>query len=260
MRRHLIAALAAESVDELWQMHCGRMAEFGFDRLVYGFTQLHAPGSLGSPRDLVVLSNHPAAYVKRFIHEGLFREAPLMDWALNNEGARSWAVTHALAEAGKLSPAQRRVYEFNRDSGVTAGYTISFRPISTRAKGAIALTARAGLSQDDVEAIWAEHGEDIVLMNNVAHLKIMVLPHPVQRQLKRRQREALEWVGAGKTTADIATIMGLKVATVEKHLRNARDALEAETTAQAVARAAFHNQMFVLEANALRRGAGVRNP
>jgi LuxR family transcriptional regulator len=58
----------------------------------------------------------------------------------------------------------------------------------------------------------------------------------------------LEWVGDGKTTQDIAVLMGLTSATVEKHLRLARESLAVETTAQAVLKASFQNQMFVLEA------------
>ena len=57
----------------------------------------------------------------------------------------------------------------------------------------------------------------------------------------------LEWVGDGKTVQDTAVIMGLTPPTVEKHLRLARQALNVETTAQAVLKAAFQNQIFVLE-------------
>jgi LuxR family transcriptional regulator len=132
---------------------------------------------------------------------------------------------------------------------VHAGYTISFKSVSSRAKGAISLCGRADLSQDALDQIWAEQGDDIVLMNNLVHLKILTLPIPLQNQnLTPRQREALEWVGDGKTMQDIAQIMGLTQATIEKHLRLARETLNVETTAQAVAKAAFHNQMFVLEA------------
>ncbi len=93
--------------------------------------------------------------------------------------------------------------------GVTAGYTISFREVSVRAKGAIALTAKPGMSQADADAIWAEHGRLIVQMNNVAHLKITNLPFSTARKrLTKRQREALEWVGDGKTTQDIAVDHG----------------------------------------------------
>jgi LuxR family transcriptional regulator len=120
--------------------------------------------------------------------------------------------------------------------------------VSARSKGAIALTGRRGLSQDDVDAIWEAHGRDIILANNVAHLKITSLPYaPPTRGLTKRQREALQWVGDGKTTQDIAVLMGLTPATVEKHLRLARESLNVETTAQAVLKAAFQNQMFIVE-------------
>jgi len=39
----------------------------------------------------------------------------------------------------------------------------------------------------------------------------------------------------------------LTPATIEKHLRLARETLDVETTAQAVLKAAFYNQMFVLD-------------
>jgi LuxR family transcriptional regulator len=139
--------------------------------------------------------------------------------------------------------------EVNKKMGVTVGYTLSVKSVSARSTGAIALTARKGLTQDEIDAVWAEHGRDIHLMNNVAHLKILTLPYAgPNRGLTKRQREALEWVGDGKTMQDIAVLMGLTSATVEKHLRLAREALAVETTAQAVLKAAFANQMFILEA------------
>ena len=105
------------------------------------------------------------------------------------------------------------------------------------------------VTQDDIDAVWDEHGDDILLINNILHLKIMTLPQSSSsaRSLTKRQREALEWVGDGKTMQDTAVLMGLTAATVEKHLRLAREALAVETTAQAVMKLAFSNQMFVLE-------------
>jgi LuxR family transcriptional regulator len=77
------------------------------------------------------------------------------------------------------------------------------------------------------------------------HLRVTTLPYtPAKRALTDRQREVLEWVSQGKTTQDIATILALTPATVEKHLRLARAALGAETTAQAVLKASFFNQIF----------------
>ena len=91
------------------------------------------------------------------------------------------------------------------------------------------------------------HGEEIIVANNVMHLKLLTLPYSGQRHLTKRQREVLQWVGDGKTTQDIALLLELTPATIEKHLRLAREALEVETTAQAVLKAAFYNQMFVLD-------------
>jgi LuxR family transcriptional regulator len=73
------------------------------------------------------------------------------------------------------------------------------------------------------------------------------LPYSGARRLTKRQREVLQWVGDGKTTQDIEIILDLTAAPVEKHLRLAREALDVETTAQAVLKAAFYNQMFVVE-------------
>ncbi|SDN29587.1 LuxR family transcriptional regulator [Lutimaribacter pacificus] len=246
--RYLDALTTAASIEELWDMHTQRMAGYGFDRLLYGFTRYRSGSSLGDPDDFVILTNHPDSYTDGFIGRGLYKHAPMTRWALDHEGSCSWRIMAEKIASNTLSEEEKQVVIFNLSHKVHAGYSISFRSLSPRSKGAIALTARADMVQDDVDAIWAEHGTDITVMNNIVHLKIMTLPyHGASRGLTRRQREVLEWVGDGKTTQDIAMLLGLTPATIEKHLRLAREALSVETTAQAVLKAAFQNQMFVLE-------------
>lgn len=239
----------AKTLEELWDAHCRQMALFGFDRLIYGYTQFRTETSLGDPEDFVILSNHDPAYTDGFLQHGMYFHAPMLKWALDNEGAASWQMIQQMMSTGQMSVEEQRVIDFNRSMGVVNGYTVSFNSVSLRSKGAISLSAQDGLSQDEVDAIWAEHGDNILLMNNMAHLKILTLPYnPPNRALTKRQREALEWVGDGKTTQDIALLMGLTSATVEKHLRLARESLSVETTAQAVLKASLHNQMFLMEA------------
>lgn len=238
----------AKTLEELWHGHVDQMAKFEFDRLIYGYTRYKTETSLGDPEDFVILSNHSPEYLNGFLHRGLYSSAPMLRWALENEGAGSWHLIQKMIEDGKLGPEGEQVLEFNKRMKLNAGYTVSFHSNSARFKGAISLAARSDLSQIEVDEIWAEHGSDIILMNNVAHLKILTLPYTApNRALTKRQREALQWVGDGKTTQDIAILMGLTPATVEKHLRLARDALAVETTAQAVLKAALHNQMYVME-------------
>lgn len=236
------------SIEELWNMHCEKMAGFGFNRLLYGFTNYRVGKSLGDPEDFIILTNHKQNYVDWFFGESEYFNAPMVKWALENEGSTSWQIIKDMVSSGVMTKAEMRVFEANRDHKVTCGYTISFKSVSPRSKGAIALTGREDMTQDDVDAIWDEHSADLILMNNITHLKIISMPYfGATRGLTKRQLEALHWVGDGKTAADIALLMGLTPATVEKHLRLARNALSVETTAQAVLKAAFQKQMFVVE-------------
>ena len=240
--------LHVPTIEELWDLLTRRMAGFGFDRLIYGATRYRTATSLGDPDDFVLLTNHDAKYTDTFIGGGLFFHAPMVKWALENDGACSWRVMHDMIDTGTLTAEERKVMAFNLAQGVTAGYSISFRSVSPRTKAAIALTARKGMDQAEVDAVWAEHGAVIQVLNTIAHLRFLSLPYTAPgRALTSRQREVLGWVGDGKTVQDIALLLGLTGATVEKHLRLARDALSVETTAQAVLKASFQNQIFTFD-------------
>ena len=235
-------------MQDVWNYHKEVMASFGFNRVLYGFTRFRTERSLGDPQDMLVLTNHDFAYIRSFLDDGLYLNAPMTHGALNNVGASSWRQTEQMAADGTLSETARQIWEFNKSHGLGAGFTVSFQTNSKREKGAISLTSVPALSFDDADAIWAEHGRTLEAMSNVLHLRLSSMPNPdTRRQLTPRQRAALEWVGDGKTTADIASIMGLTPATVEKHLRLAREALNVSTTAQAVLKAAILNQIFVIE-------------
>jgi len=237
--------LDAETIEDLWAEHCAAMADYGFARLFYGLTRSRTAHSLGDREDFMILSNLSEDYTRRYVDGELYRHAPMLQWALENTGACSW--TWFQDPRAALSDAARAVVAFNRAHGITAGYTLGFRDASTRSKGGIALIAAPGVEQDAIDRRWAEIGREVMAMNNIAHLRITTLPYrAARRRLTPRQREALEWVGEGKTTQDIATIMGLTPATVEKHLRLARAALDVETTAQAVLKASYQNQIFLL--------------
>lgn len=245
MQDYLEQLLTSSDIGAIWALHCERMAGYGFDRLLYGFTRFRTAQGYGNLDDTLILSNHDPAYLDGFLRPGMFGEAPMVKWAAQSVGHCSWRDVAERAARGELSAAEHRVLEFNQLHGVVAGVSIAFADASLRAKGAIGLVGRPGLTQDDVDAIWGERGREIFLLNSLLHLKISSMPFATARRpLTARQREVLEWVGDGKTATDIATIMGLTVATVEKHLRLARDALEVETTAQAVLKASLQKQIF----------------
>jgi DNA-binding CsgD family transcriptional regulator len=60
------------------------------------------------------------------------------------------------------------------------------------------------------------------------------------QRLSPRQREILELVAAGKTNAEIATLLWISPGTVRKHLENAYDRLGVHTRTGAVAAMSLH--------------------
>lgn len=237
---------AFDSIEAVWAHHVESMNQFGFDRLVYGFSRNRTKHSYGDRTDILVLSNHDPVYIQNFVDRELYRHSPMMRWASTTVGAGSWALIPEYADLE--DPNFLKLVALNQKFNVLAGYSISFKGTTSRQQAAIGLAARSDLTQDDVEGIWREDGRTILQMNNAAHLKMLTLPHePMERQLTKRQREVLEWVGDGKTIQDIGQIMSLTPATIEKHLRLAREKLSVETTAQAVLKASFNNQIFVIE-------------
>lgn len=237
--------IEAGSVPEVWHIYLDTAAEFGFTRVLYGYTTDRAGQPYGDLDHALYLSNHESAYLETFIGKGLYKDAPMVRWAADTVGAASWRLVSEAYLAGRLTPTERRVVEFNQSMGVTAGYSISFKDVSTRAKGALGLVGAPGMTQDEVDAVWEREHRHLMALSTLLHLKVTSLPRTVPSTLTQRQREALEWVADGKTTQDIAVLMGISTAMVEKHLRLAREALDVDTTAHAVAKAARLSQIFV---------------
>ena len=242
---HMQRIANARTPEELWSLLLAAMADYGFDRVNYGATRSVRDGSIGDTQDAVFLSNHPRDVMSAYFDMGFFMRTPMFRWVMTNTGACSWSWAEEERRAGRLSAEELAAQDMARKAGMTAGYSISFSDPSPRMRAAMGLSARAGLSQAAVDAMWAERGEEVLAICQMMHLRMQAMPFPVQRRpLSPRQREALEWVAEGKTTQDIATIMGISPAMVEKHLRLAREALDVETTAHAVAKAALFNHLF----------------
>lgn len=233
------------SLQHVWHLNCVRMKTYGFDRLIYGYTKFATQHGVGELEDALFLTNHDPDYFNEFIGGKMFLHAPLTRWARQNRsGSTSWGSIWTHRES--LTREELEVISFNQQMGVTAGYTIAVPTPSPRSYALFALTGARGHSQSDLDRIWTEFGREIEVLCNLVHLKIASLPIETNRtKLSKRQLEALEWVAEGKSNQDVATIMGVSVPTIEKHLRLAREKLGVETTPQAVAKLTFLNQMYV---------------
>jgi DNA-binding CsgD family transcriptional regulator len=236
---------SSSSIDEAWGQATAHFRALGFGRINYGFTRFRHLKTIGDPDDALFLSTCDTEYVQRYFFGGFYAKTPVFRWAEQHSGACTWTWVQAAYEAGHLSEEEADAVRQNAAMGVVAGISVSFPEVSFRSKGALGLIADPGLAHAQVDAIFANRREEILAVANMMHLTILHLPQLSRhRALSPRQREALEWVADGKTTQDVAMLMGVSPAMVEKHLRLAREALAVETTAQAVAKGALLNMIF----------------
>ncbi|MEH6830333.1 MAG: autoinducer binding domain-containing protein [Sulfitobacter sp.] len=248
LMRQTSRILKGTSYSEVWALLLEGLGFFGITAVRYGLTRSRYGMSLGDLQDILFLSTLGTQDFTDYIETGLYRRSPHYRWMAENDGAVSWGWFIDEAKAGRLPEDEQEFLEELVAAGQPAGYLISFPSDTTRLKGGLGMMGQRGWSQAQMDALWVSHGEGIEAMCIAAHLNIARMPLPSKRNpLRPRQREILEWIADGKSMQDVAVLTELSVATVEKHLRGARDALDVETTAQAVARAALLGQLFVVE-------------
>ncbi|MEL6643513.1 MAG: LuxR family transcriptional regulator [Pseudomonadota bacterium] len=238
MRDFVEQLLSAQTVDDVWSCHTERMSAYGFDRMIYGRSFGTEASSDVNLEDTFFLSNLPDDYQVRFEADSLYAHSPMAAWSDPKPGIHIhvWDGYRAYAPGAQA----RDAASLNRHFGVAQGYTITFGATPPSGSAGIVLIARKGLDQDATQEIWDRHGDTIVLMNQLVHLRLSGLPRPDNgRTLTQRQREVLRLVARGYSTAEIATRLELSRVTVEKHLALARQQLGAATTVQAVLKAAI---------------------
>lgn len=236
----------ADEIGAVWSCLTGALARMGFERVNYGFTRYRVGHGIGDPLDAFFLSTHALERVKEFHTSGLYLRTPEFHWVRENVGACSWGYLRAERAAGRLSKDECRAQDEIGARRQRAGYTISFAESQPRSKGAMGMGAAQGVRQEAVDAWWETHADMVMALCNCGHLRLSQMPLPVERiALTDRQRGILELLADGKMSQDIGLVLGLSQSTIEKHLRNARDSLGVETTAQAVAKLAFLGQLFV---------------
>jgi LuxR family transcriptional regulator len=234
--------IAAQDVNAVWGVYSDAVEELGFDKLLYGGTRMpNSENRVGDIRDALILHRGPQGYADIYIGEELYLHSPSYDWAAKNSGFVSWR--EAMRQfSGPARPEHMRILQINAQFGLRAGYVGSLNDVVRGMHGVIGMSPTGGLEQADADALWADVGTSIETLSNLLHLRIASLPMSLQRRpLTTRQREALHWFSQGKTMQDIADIMDLSSATIEKHLRMARDSLDATTTAHAVQKATSLN-------------------
>ena len=240
----------------IWSRTTEFFRRLGFRHVLYGYSPDSHGATLGSTDDCFILATLGPEQVAELSRAGYHLESTTFHYALKTPGIAPFSMTcEDCGFAPDWRPSEAAADFFARH-GMLTGCSIGFPPERSRGRAVMTLLGPEGMSQDCIDTLIQARHNEILSVAAVAHRLLSSLPNPSStRVLTRRQREVLEWVAEGKTLADIALIMDIKTATVEKHLRLARETLGVETTAHALIKAAFLNQVFV--AGAGTRGAAI---
>lgn len=236
----LARIVKSTSIAQTWREFSRALEALGFDTPIYGCSHLSPRAGWGLDETLVLM-NGPEDYTERFLSAQLYHNSLTFEWALRNEGFVSWG--EALRQFHvHPQPKATELYNLNAEFGFEAGYIGSLSSVVPGTKGVIGLTSSRGLNEAQMDAHWAKVGPAVETLCATLHLRMSGLPQTgIFKPLTSRQLEVLYWYAEGKMLQDIATIMEISMGTVEKHLRCARESLDAETTAHAVRKATSLN-------------------
>ena len=143
-------------------------------------------------------------------------------------------------QQGELSRAQRMACSYLGDFGLTRGITI---PVHLPFGRFAVMSAIVDSTCRNWTNIRAQSSDPLFKMMHVftkaiheRHMEEQIPFAPVVH-LTPREKECMRWASAGKTSSEIATIIGRSVETVRLHIKNSIAKLNATNRAQAVATA-----------------------
>lgn len=238
--------LAARSAEQVWQRYVLALTHMGFPHVSYHGMRLLRSESARMIDDSILLSSHSPRLLHELLSQNLLQNAPMYRWMERNQGSESWDWMRTQRIAGRLKPADERAMDLFTRYGYVAGYAISLGDSVARLRAGVILNGAIGQRQDKLDDTWSRSRREIEVLTGVVHLRIASMPfNQPEEVLTLRQREVLECISVGQTTQEIAELLDVTPATVEKHLRLARKALGARTTAQAILLAASRRQIFI---------------
>lgn len=213
------------------------MQDYGFEHTLYAARFLALPATV-MQEDTEIFSNYPRDFVEALQTRRPINGTGISGWSLQNSGS---IALHELVAIHSTDPLAEMLVTHH----LQAGRLISLKDRVLRSHGAVMINPFSKATPEDTESRWSKAHHEIGVLSWVMHMRMAtILRRRANTHLTSRQREVLEWSSAGKTVAEIATILGVTPATIEKHLRLARDSLGAGNTAQAILKAHLTHQLF----------------
>lgn len=225
---------SASSIEEL-NVCCSKVTQtLGFHSFVYA---LRVPTNFANAQ-VIMLDGYPEGWVKRYFEAGHSEADPVITWCLNQVVPIRWSDLEL--EPG--SHAERVMFEA-AEYGLRDGVTM---PVHSP-QGELGILS---LSLDALPLVAAPLTERALPYVHLlaSHLhqavrRISGLEQNYDRKLTLRENECLRWTADGKTSSEIAQLLGISESTVNFHLANAMQKLDVVNRQQGVAKATLRRMI-----------------
>ncbi|MBY0409608.1 MAG: autoinducer binding domain-containing protein [Burkholderiaceae bacterium] len=200
----------------------------GFDYCAYG---LRVPLPLSNPR-IILLNNYPAEWQARYVQQGYIQIDPTVQHGCQKSTPLLWA--------DELFAQTQDFWEDARSFGLRFGWSKACldsggaRGMLTLARSSGPLTAQE-VTHNEIKMRWLAHMAHGVL----SRIFTTQQAQQFQPNLTAREIEILKWTADGKTSSDIASLLGISENTVNFHVKNAVKKLQSTNKTSATVRAAM---------------------
>jgi len=201
----------------------------------------YSPGMAGQEEvKSITLFTYPQDWVRRYFEADFLGIDPCVSQGFANLLPLDWA------NYDKRPPRVKQLF------GESIEFGIGRQGITFPIRGPKGEAALFNITSDLPDAEWAAakktYVRDFQILAHTIHAKAMVIggaKKPDYRaKLTPRERECLTWCAVGKTSEDIATILGISEGVVRIHLQSAQHKLNCLNRTHTVAKAITYKLIF----------------
>jgi DNA-binding CsgD family transcriptional regulator len=221
---------AAADIAELKALCREQSRRLGFHSFVYA---LRVPTHFADAR-LIMLDGYPEGWVKRYFEESHFEADPVMAYCANHIVPVQWSDL-PVAAGSRAERVMLEAAEFGLRAGITMPVhspqgELGILSLALDAPPEVALP----ITQNSLPYVQLLAGHLHEAVRRVTGL--LKVPDP---DLSLREIECLRWAADGKTSGEIAQLLGLSESTINFHLNNAMQKLDVVNRQHAVGKAAL---------------------
>ena len=204
--------------------------QLGFDSFVYA---LRVPTNFSNAQ-VIMLDGYPEGWVKRYFEVAYYESDPVMAWCIREILPIRWS--DLVLEPGSAAEAMMLdAAEYGLRDGVTM-------PVHSP-QGELGILSLSLDAPPERARVITETALPIIQLL-ATHLhqavrRLGCLSQEVDSNLTMRERECLTWAADGKTSNEIAQLLGITDNTVNFHLNNAMQKLDVVSRQHAIGKASF---------------------